>query len=327
MRIGVSIMSRETEMKSVARICVVGSANVDLTFRTPRFPQPGETLAGRAWHQGMGGKGANQAVAAARLGAAVAFISRVGNDAFGEAAIAAYQAENIRTSCLRQSVDQPTGIAAILVDDAAENCIIVVAGANAELSAEDVKAASTVLEQSHVVLCQLETPVDAAIEAFRLARAANVLTILTPAPAEHVTTELLALCDVCVPNKTEISALTGQSVDTEADALRAAERLLERGVKRVALTMGGDGVLVVDESGALHIPAIRVKAVDTTGAGDAFTAALAVSLAEGMTLTESARRASVVAAISVTRIGTQTAFPTLSEVIQASRTEENACEP
>ncbi len=151
-----------------------------------------------------------------------------------------------------------------------------------------------------------------------------MLTILTPAPAEHVTDELLALCDVCVPNKTEISALTGQTVDTEADALRAAERLRERGVKRVALTMGGDGVLILDESGATHIPATRVNAVDTTGAGDAFTAALAVSLADGMTLTESARRASTVAAISVTRIGTQTAFPTLKEVSEWITLEENA---
>ncbi|QDV42841.1 Ribokinase [Stieleria neptunia] len=309
-----------------SRICVVGSANIDLTFRTPRLPQPGETLAGHALHQGMGGKGANQAVAAARLGASVAFIARVGNDAFGKSAIEAYQAENIQTSCIRQSVDQPTGTAAIMVDDNAENCIIVVAGANAELNAEDVKGASSLMTNSQVVLCQLETPVDAAVEAFRIARAANVLTVLTPAPAERVTAELLSLCDVCVPNKTEITAMTGQTIETEADALRAAERLRDRGVKRVALTMGGDGVFVVDETGSTHIPAVRVKAVDTTGAGDAFTAALAVSLAEGMSFVESARRASAVAAISVTRIGTQTAFPTMSEVNQLSRLEENVCE-
>ena len=311
-------------MKSARRICVVGSANIDLTFRTPRFPQPGETLTGHALHQGMGGKGANQAVAAARLGAEVTFIACVGNDAFGKAAINAYQAEGIQASFIRQAEDQPTGTAAILVDDDAENCIIVVAGANAELSAKDVQAASSMIEQSHVVLCQLETPADAAVKAFRIARDANVLTILTPAPAEHVTDQLLALCDVCVPNKAEIAALTGQTVDTEADALRAAERLRERGVKRVALTMGGDGVLILDDSGSTHIPAIKVDAVDTTGAGDAFTAALAVSLADGMTLTESARRASTVAAISVTRIGTQTSFPTLKEVSEGFTLKENA---
>lgn len=311
-------------MKSVHRICVVGSANIDLTFRTSRFPKPGETLTGHALHQGMGGKGANQAVAAARLGADVTFIACIGNDAFGNAAINAYQAEGIQASFIRQAEDQPTGTAAILVDDDAENCIIVVAGANAGLSVEDVKAASSMIEQSHVVLCQLETPADAAVEAFRLARAANVLTVLTPAPAEHITDELLALCDVCVPNKTEISAMTGQTIETEADALRAAEQLRDRGVKRVALTMGGDGVLILDESGHTHIPAIKVNAVDTTGAGDAFTAALAVSLAHGMTLTESARRASTAAAISVTRHGTQTAFPTLKEVNEWITLEEKA---
>jgi ribokinase len=296
------------------RICVVGSANIDLTFRTPRFPQPGETLTGRALHQGMGGKGANQAVAAARLGADVTFIACVGNDAFGKAAMDAYGAEGIHTTLIRQVEDQPTGTAAILVDDQAENCIIVVAGANAMLKQADVTAASTMIQQFNAVLCQLETPVKAAVEAFRLARAANVLTMLTPAPAEHVTDELLALCDICVPNKTEISTLTGQSIHSESDALRAAEKLCERGVKRVALTMGGGGVLLLDESGSTYIPAMNVDAVDTTGAGDAFTAALAVSLAEGRTLTDSARRASIVAAISVTRLGTQTAFPTKEEV-------------
>jgi ribokinase len=158
---------------------------------------------------------------------------------------------------------------------------------------------------------------------FRLARAANVLTMLTPAPAEHVTDELLALCDVCVPNKTEISALTGHTIETEADAVRAAERLRDRGVKRVALTMGGKGVLILDQSGATRISATKVKAVDTTGAGDAFAAALAVSLAEGMSFVDSARRASTVAAFSVTRIGTQTSFPSLQEVSDWSSLHES----
>lgn len=296
------------------RICVVGSANIDLTFRTPRFPQPGETLTGHSLHQGMGGKGANQAVAAARLGAAVTFIACVGNDAFGEAAMDAYVAEGIHTTFIRQVVNQPTGTAAIVVDDQAENCIIVVAGANAMLKPADVTAALSMIQQSHAVLCQLETPLEAAVEAFRLARAAKALTILTPAPAAQITDELLALCDVCVPNKTEISTLTGQAIHSENDALRAAEKLCERGVKRVALTMGGNGVILLDESEATHIPAMNVDAVDTTGAGDAFTAALAVSLAEGRTLTDAARSARIVAAISVTRLGTQTAFPTKQEV-------------
>jgi len=305
---------RNEILKTTPRICVVGSSNIDLTFRTPRFPKPGETLTGLSLHQGMGGKGANQAVAAARLEADVTFIACVGNDAFGAATINAYQAEGIQVSFIRQVIDQPTGTAAILVDDEAENCIIVVGGANSVLNAQDVQAASSVLTQSHALLCQLETPVAAAVEAFRLARIAGVLTILTPAPAQHVTDELLALCDVCLPNRTELVTITGQAVETQADAVRAAEQLRDRGVKRVAMTMGGDGVLLLDEFGSTHIPAIEVEAVDTTGAGDAFTAALAVSLAEGMSLVDAARRASAVAAISVTRVGTQSSYPSLKEV-------------
>lgn len=306
------------------RICVVGSANIDLIFRTPRLPVPGETFAGRSLQQCMGGKGANQAVVAARLGAETTFIARVGSDGFAAEAIDAYKAEDIDTSFVLRSNDQPTGTAAILVDDDAENCIIVVAGANAELQANDVRAASLVIERSDVVLCQLETPVEAAIEAFKLARAANVLTMLTPAPAERVTDELLALCDVCIPNKTEIAAITGLAVESEADAIRASEALRQRGVRQVALTMGGDGILTLDNGGSSRIPATNVKAVDTTGAGDAFTGALAVSLADGMPLANAAQRASIVAAISVTRAGTQTSFPSLCEVNQFTSQKENA---
>ncbi len=298
------------------RLCVVGSANVDLTFRTPRFPRPGETLTGRGLQQGMGGKGANQAVAAARLGADVTFIACLGNDAFGTAALEAYVAEGIQTAWIRRVADQPTGTAAILVDDNAENSIVVVAGANASLLSQDVNAASSSIHQSDAVLCSLETPVEAAIEAFRLARAANRLTVLTPSPAEHVTDELLALCDLCIPNMSEVSQITGQEVHNEDNAVRATKELCDRGVKRVVLTMGGDGVLLRDELGTARIPAMKVEAVDTTGAGDAFTAALAVALAEGRTLAEAGRRANLVAALSVTRLGTQTAFPTQKEVSQ-----------
>lgn len=296
------------------RICVVGSANVDLTFRTPRLPEPGETIAGRSLHQGMGGKGANQAVVAARLGAHVTFIARVGNDVLATQAIEAYKAEGIDTAFMGRDLNQPTGTAAILVDDNAENCIIVVAGANERLSPNGILAASSVIERSEAVLCQLETPVETAVTAFRLARRANTLTILTPAPAENVTSELLSLCDVCVPNKTEIAALVNQPVTTEQEAYRAAEMLRHRGVNRVALTMGGDGVLVLDESGPTRIAATKVNAVDTSGAGDAFTAALAVALADGLCLADAAHQAGRVAAISVTRIGTQTSYPSLEEV-------------
>ncbi|MCC9654295.1 ribokinase [Rhodopirellula halodulae] len=299
-----------------SRITVVGSANVDLTFRTSRLPLPGETLAGQSLHQGMGGKGANQAVVAARLGADVSFIAKVGDDGFGQQALDAYTADGIDVSFVQREPDCPTGTAAIMVDDDAENCIIVVAGANAKLTADDVQSARAAIEQSDAVLCQLETPVEAAIKAFRIARAAGVRTVLTPAPAKLVTDELLSLCDVCVPNRTEIAEMVGQPVRSDADASSAAESLRKRGVKQVALTLGGDGVLVLDDSGIQHVASHKVDAVDTTGAGDSFTGALAVSLSEGLSLVEAARKASIVAAISVTRMGTQTSFPTQKEIQQ-----------
>jgi ribokinase len=296
------------------RICVVGSANVDLTFRTPRLPRPGETLAGHAFHLGMGGKGANQAVAAARLGAQVSLIACVGNDAFGQESLRRYLAEGLDTRFVRADDKRPTGTAAIIVDDQAENCIIVVAGANAGLSPEDVRSAAAAIQNADVLLCQLETPLDAMLEAFRLARAAGVRTVLTPAPATELPAELLGLCDICVPNKTEIERLTGLTVGSIDDAEIAARKLRQRGVGIAVVTMGADGALLLDDDGATHIPAVRVEAVDPTGAGDSFTAALAVSLTEGLSLREAARRASVVAALTVTRIGTQAAFPTRAEV-------------
>lgn len=301
-------------MSARPRICVIGSANIDLTFRTPRFPQPGETLTGHALHQGMGGKGANQAVAAARLGADVTFVACVGSDSFGAEAIRQYQSEGIRTEFVRQDTSQPTGTAAIIVDDNAENCIIVVPGANAGLTAEDVRRASSAIQQADAVVCQLETPHEVTLEAFRIARAAGRLTILTPAPVMELPDELLSLCDLCVPNRTEIEVLVGRAVNNHDDAHAAANSLMSRGVKTVVLTMGGSGAFIVNETETLHIPIVKVDAVDTTGAGDAFTAALGVSLAEGMSLQEAARRASMVAAITVTRIGTQAAFPHRAEV-------------
>lgn len=301
-------------MRHSARICVVGSANVDLTFRAPRFPREGETLTGRSLHQGMGGKGANQAVAAARLGAEVTFVARVGDDAFGAEAIRRYQSERIDTRFVRQDVDQPTGTAAIVVDDQAENRIIVVPGANARLTPQDVRDASSEIERADLVLCQLETPLEATLEAFWLARAAGRRTILTPAPVQELPGELLGLCDVCVLNRTEIEFLVGHAVKSHDEAGAAARSLIARGVRSVALTLGGEGAHVADATQESHVPAVKVDAVDTTGAGDAFTAALAVAIAEGSTLTVAASQASRVAAITVTRIGTQAAFPYRHEI-------------
>jgi ribokinase len=244
----------------------------------------------------------------------VTFVARVGNDAFGLKALRHYRAEGIDTTFVRQDMDHPTGAAAIVVDDNAENCIIAVPGANARLTARDVAEASSAIQEADAVLCQLETPLDATLEAFRLARAAGVRTVLTPAPVKEISNQLFSLCDLCVPNETEMEQLMACPIGSLGDAHSAAKLLRGRGVRIVAVTMGASGALVVDDVGATHIPAVTVNAVDTTGAGDAFTAALAVSWAEGLTLREAASRASIVAAITVTRIGAQSAFPSLTEV-------------
>lgn len=297
-----------------SRICVMGSANVDLTFRTPRFPQPGETLTGHAMHQGMGGKGANQAVAAARLGADVNFVACIGDDAFGAEAIRQYEADGIDTSGIRGVAGQPTGTAAIIVDDRAENSIIVIPGANAMLSPDDVQRAAAAIAAADAILCQLETPIAATLEAFRIARVAGTRTVLTPAPAVELPDELLDLCDVCVPNRTEIEVLVGRPVRNLEEARAAAQLLLDRGVKTVALTMGSEGAFIVDQSVAAAIPAMQVEPVDTTGAGDAFAAALSVFLCEGLSLQEAAVRATVAGAITVTRLGTHASFPHRKEL-------------
>jgi ribokinase len=297
-----------------ARLCVVGSANVDLTFRTPRLPRPGETLAGHSFRLDGGGKGANQAVAAARLGARVALVACLGDDAFGREALARYRAEGLDTSWVRLDGSRPTGTAAIVVDDAAQNSIVVVAGANAGLSAVDVDRAAAAVRGAAVVLCQLETPLEATLAAFRLARAAGVRTVLTPAPAAALPDELYRLCDLCVPNETEAELLTGRAVGGPGDAETAAGELRRRGVRAVVVTLGERGALLLDDDGATPVAAVPARAVDPTGAGDAFTAALAVFWAEGLALREAAGRAAAVAALTVTRPGAQSAFPTRAEV-------------
>jgi ribokinase len=293
-------------------VCVVGSTNVDLFFRTERLPRPGETLAGKSFHLGYGGKGANQAVMAARLGARVSMVGRVGRDVFGEEALRNFHREQVETAHVQVDAERPTGVASIVVDDAAENCILIVPGANHGLTPAHVQDAAAVIRAADVVLCQLEVPVECCLEAFRLARAAGVRTILNPAPAAALPDELLRLTDLCVPNETEIEALTGAPVAPEG--MEAAARALRRrGPRMVIVTLGARGALVVDDD-TRNVPAFAVRAVDPTGAGDAFIGSLAVFLAEGVQLTEAVRRANAAAALSVTRLGTQTAYPRRGEV-------------
>jgi ribokinase len=295
------------------RVCVVGSCNIDLTFRTARLPRPGETLAGRAFLLGFGGKGANQAVMAARLGAAVAMVGKVGRDVFGERALANFRDQGIDTTHVATDEQEATGTAAILVDDAANNCILVVPGANQGLGPADVRAAAAVIEAADVLLCQLEVPVETTLEAFRIARAGGVRTVFNPAPAAELPDELFRLTDLCVPNETEAEQLTGVSVSSVGAATEAGHALRRRGADRVVVTLGERGAVLVDAEGVGHIPAPAVRAVDPSGAGDALIGSLAVFLAEGLPLRAALLRANGVAALSVTRDGTQAAFPTREE--------------
>jgi ribokinase len=296
------------------RICVVGSINTDLTFRTPRLPKPGETLRGTAFHVGYGGKGANQAVMVARLGAQVTLVGRVGRDTFGDGMLRHLTREGIDTIYVKEDVTEPSGTAAIIVDDAARNCIIVVPGANGVLSPEDVRAAASAIHQARVVLCQLEVPMPAVLQAFRLARAAGARTILNPAPAAVLPGELLSLTDICVPNETELELLAGRPAADLGAIESAAREITHRGPPTVLVTLGDRGVLVVTAEGSEHLPAVPVEAVDPTGAGDAFIGALAVFLAEGRKLVEAVRWACAAAALSVTRMGAQGSFPSRADV-------------
>jgi ribokinase len=299
---------------SQPHVCVVGSTNIDLTFRTPRLPKPGETLAGHGFQLGHGGKGGNQAVMAARLGARVTMVGKVGRDEFGEAALRNYRDNDIDTAHVLIDSERPTGVASIVVDDAARNCIIVVPGANLGLSPQDVRAAAGKIESAAVLLCQLEVPIDAVAEAMRIARAAKVTTILNPAPAVGLSDDVLALADICVPNESEIELLTGNPATAVQEAAAAAWELLRRGPRTVIVTLGERGALIADAASAEHVPAPVVAAVDSSGAGDAFIGALGVFLAEKAPLREAVRRASAVAALSVMRVGTQTSFPRQGEV-------------
>jgi ribokinase len=299
-------------MSRPPRVCVVGSTNVDLTFRAERLPVAAETLAGHSFHFGHGGKGANQAVMAARLGGEVAFVSRVGRDVFGEQALTNLRAQGIDTRFVGRDEQRGTGVASIIVDDHARNCILVVPGANLGLSPQDLLEAADTIRAADVVIGQLEVPLETVTEAFRLAREAGVRTILNPAPARQLPEALLRLADVCVPNEGEAATLTGLG-NPNGDVSEAARILSRRGPRTVLVTLGERGVLVFADDVAKLLPAQTVQAVDTSGAGDAFVGSLAVFLAEGCLLREAARRANVVAALSVTRLGTQASYPQRQE--------------
>jgi ribokinase len=295
------------------KICVVGSSMIDLISRVPRLPKLGETLFGSSFHLGYGGKGANQAVMAAKLGAHVTMVTKLGRDVFGEGTLKNYREQGIDSTHVLFDDSLFSGVAPIFVDDSARNFIVIVPGANTGLSPADAQAARQAILDADILICQLEIPVETTLEAFRIAKSGNVRTILNPAPAAAIPDELLHYTDICAPNETETELLTGMTVGTLAEAEGAARKILSRGANTVILTLGERGALLVGKEAVEKIPAIKVNSVDPTGAGDAFIGSLATYLGEGMMLRDAIRRANAIAALSVTRIGTQISFPNLAE--------------
>ncbi len=298
------------------RIVVIGSINLDLVYHVPRLPQPGETLTGTSFQQIHGGKGANQAVAAARLNAEVSMIGRIGDDAFGMALIAGLRHEAVDVSHVKTSVGTSSGLAVIGVEDSGQNCITVIPGANGLVTSEDIMAAEPMIAAADVLLLQLEIPVAAVITAIGIARQYNVLTILDPAPAlENFPVELLCV-DVVCPNESEASLITGLPVTNVAEAMVASRQLKSLGARIAVITLGSHGCVVCDESdNPRHVPSFAVTAVDTTAAGDAFAGALGFCLAKGQPILEALRFASVAGALASTRQGAQPAMPRLDEVM------------
>lgn len=296
-------------------LCVLGSINVDHVIRVPYFPQAGETLAGYGYQLVYGGKGANQAVAAARLGAKVQLIGAIGDDAIGRTMQSAFEREGIDTQAMVCMAGQTTGLAMIQVSDAGENSIVIAAGANADLSVEHVQAQSALLENADGLLLQLETPLASVVQAAKIAHAAGVRVVLNPAPAQSLPDELLACVDIITPDETEAEILTDIPVRDEASALAAAQALHRRGIETVLITLGAKGVLVSERGRDSKVVAgFRVEAVDSTAAGDTFNGALVTALLEGKALWAAVELANAAAAISVTRLGAQTAIPTRAEV-------------
>lgn len=298
-------------MKS-KNILVIGSLNIDLVTRVPHLPQPGETIASRKFQKNPGGKGANQAVAAAKLGANVTMIGKVGTDEHGELLINSLRSAGVSTAGIRR--EGTTGMAFISVSDEGENHIVLVAGANNAVRRSDISAMRGLIEESDMIVMQLEIPLEVVKHALELAVGLGKNVILNPAPARDLPAEMLRHVYVLIPNETELQILSGMPTSTEQEIVDAARHLNSLGTQRVIVTMGDRGSFLISETLHTHIPAYPVRAVDTTAAGDAYVAAFAVGKTQGMSDVEAAKFASKAAAITVTREGAQPSLPTRDDV-------------
>jgi ribokinase len=298
-----------------AKVVIVGSLNMDLVTRAPRLPRAGETLAGQSFVTVPGGKGANQAVAAARLGASVAMIGCVGDDAYGEQLRSALLAEGIDCQAVTAIAGESTGVALIVVDDNSQNAIVIVAGGNGHVTSNVVDGFDALLSQAEVIICQLEVPMATVGHVLKRGRELGKTVILNPAPASGpLPAEWYAWIDYLIPNESEATALTGLPVDSVATADAAASALLASGVGKVIVTLGEHGALFANKASSQHFPAPKVKPVDTTAAGDTFVGGFAAALADGKPESEAIRFGQIAAALSVTRAGAQPSIPTFNDV-------------
>ncbi|HLK30017.1 MAG TPA: ribokinase [Puia sp.] len=295
-------------------IVIIGSSNTDMVVKSPHLPAPGETILGGTFFMNAGGKGANQAVAAARLGGEISFIAKVGSDIFGKEAIQLFKKEGINVSTVLKDKNQPSGVALITVDDKGENCIAVASGANACLMPADIKKFKSKIEAASILLMQLETPIETIAYAISIAVKKKVKVVLNPAPACALPDELLKILFIITPNEKEAEMLTGIPVNDILSAQHAAIALHKKGVEIVIITLGAKGALLLHENKFSIIDAPKAEAVDTTAAGDVFNGALAVALAENQSIIDALKFACRAAAISVTRLGAQASAPYRSEI-------------
>jgi ribokinase len=303
-------------------ILVVGSMNADLVVRSPRFPKPGETISGEDLQIIPGGKGANQAVAAARQGASVAMVGRVGNDSFGPELIKNLQQNHVDTSHVQTDSQAATGTATIIVDANGQNSIVLSPGGNGKVRPADLEGVS--FSNYKLLLLQLEIPIETVLAAARRARESGLRVVLNPAPARPLPEELISLSDFIVPNESELSLLTGQPVNDIASAEKAGQSLLERGVQNVIVTLGANGALMVNKEITKHIPPFKVDVVDTTAAGDAFIGGFASALLQDKSLEEAVRYGCACGALATTKFGAQPSLPTKEEVERFMSLREGA---
>ncbi len=298
-----------------AQLTVVGSLNMDLVIRSPRIPQPGETIIGSDFQTVPGGKGANQAVAAARLGGQVTMVGRVGEDPFANVLVENLISAKIDVSHLQRDKEASTGVALIVVDDSGENSIVIASGANMRMTEGDVDAAEAAIAKSDVLVLQLEVPLPVVKRSAQIAQSHNVTVILNPAPARELPSELLTLVDVLVPNESEAALLTGMPTESQGDLEKAASNLLKSGVGSVVITLGKRGAyLAGPDFDSKVYEAFSIQPIDTTASGDAFMAGLAVNYGEGKTLAEAVRCGNATGALAAMRFGAQTSLPERLEV-------------